>query len=90
VIERAEMSECVETFLDDLPGAYRTVILMHDLEGLTNPEIARMLGVSREAVKIRLHRARRKLRAALQGACDFAHDDRGVFVYERSPSEPGT
>ncbi len=90
VIERAEMSECVQSFLDDLPGAYRTVILLHDLEGLTNPEIARGLGVPREAVKIRLHRARRRLRAALQGTCDFADDELGVFVCERRHSEPRT
>jgi len=90
VIEQAEMSACVQSFLEDLPDAYRTVILVHDLEGLTNPEIAQMLGTSVEAVKIRLHRARRKLQAALAGACDFTHDERGVFVCERSPSEPRT
>ena len=90
VIERAEMSSCVQSFLQDLSDDYRTVILLHDLEGLTNPEIALMLDTSVGAVKIRLHRARRRLHSALAGACDFTHDERGVFVCERTPSPPRT
>ncbi len=54
------------------------------LEGLTNAEIAEMLGASLATVKIRLHRARRKLQAALAAGCDFSHDEHGVFVCERA------
>jgi RNA polymerase sigma-70 factor, ECF subfamily len=82
VIDRAEMSACVGAFVEELSDEYRQVILLHDLEGLTNPEIAEMLGVSVEAIKIRLHRARRKLEAALAARCDFSHDDHGIFVCE--------
>lgn len=41
-----------------------------------------MLGVSLEAIKIRLHRARRKLEVALAARCDFSRDEHGVFVCE--------
>jgi RNA polymerase sigma-70 factor (ECF subfamily) len=85
VIEQNEMSACVQEFIEQLPDSYRVVILLHDLHGLTNPEIAQMLGHSLGAVKIRLHRARRQLKAALTAACDFSHDERGVFVCERKP-----
>lgn len=85
VIERAEMSSCVRRYLDELADDYRQVILLHDLEELTNPEIAEMLGVSLDAVKIRLHRARRKLQAALNEHCDFSYDEHGVFVCEPAP-----
>jgi len=85
LIERTEMSACVRGFLDDLSDEYRQVILLHDLEGLTNPRIAEMLGVSVDAIKIRLHRARRKLQAALAASCDFSHDERGVFVCDPAP-----
>lgn len=86
VIEQAEMSACVRGYLDDLSDEYRTVILLHDLEELTSVEIAEMLGASLDAVKIRLHRARRKLEASLAAHCDFSRDDNGVFVCE--PAEP--
>ena len=89
VLERAEMTACVRSFLEDLSDEYRQVILLHDLEGLTNAEIAEMLGASLATVKIRLHRARRKLQAALAAGCDFSHDEHGVFVCERAAG-PGT
>lgn len=59
---------------------YRTVIILHDLEALTNVEIAELLGASLDTVKIRLRRARRKLQAALAAHCDFCRDEYDVFV----------
>ncbi len=52
------------------------------MQGLKNREIADVLDCSLGTVKIRLHRARNKLRAALNAGCDFAHDERNVFVCE--------
>lgn len=85
VIEQGEMSACVLGFLEDLSDDYRMVVLLHDLHEMTNPEIAQMLGCSLETVKIRLHRARRKLKAALAAGCEFSHDERGVLVCDRKP-----
>jgi RNA polymerase sigma-70 factor (ECF subfamily) len=86
-MEQKEMSACVQNYLAGLSDSYRAVILLHDSEGLTNPEIAEMLGVSLATVKIRLHRAREKLRAALAEACSFSTDERGVVVCEPKPLE---
>ncbi len=88
LFEQNEMSECVQSYLDELPEAYRAVIVLYDLEGLTGPEIAAALGCSPGAVKVRLHRARARLRAALDEACAFSRDERGVFVCEPKRSEP--
>jgi RNA polymerase sigma-70 factor, ECF subfamily len=81
-IERDEMSTCVQRYLTRLPDSYRAVILLHDMHGLTCPEIAQLLGESIPNVKIRLHRARVKLRAALENGCEFSHDERGVLACE--------
>ena len=86
VMEQKEMSTCVQQYLEGLSDSYRAVILLHDVEGLTNPEIADMLGASLATVKIRLHRAREKLRAALSEGCLFTFDELGVFVCE--PKRP--
>lgn len=80
LVEQAEMSACVQGFLEKLSDDYRLAILLHDIHGLTNAEIARMTGCSLDTIKIRLHRARRKLKAALAGACEFSSDKRGVLV----------
>jgi len=81
-MEQKEMSTCVQVYLGELSDPYRAVILLHDIEGLTNPEIAEMLGLSLATVKIRLHRAREKLRAKFAEACSFSTDERGVVVCE--------
>lgn len=88
VIVRSQMSACVRGYLEDLSDGYRQVILLHDLQGLTNREIAEMLGVSVDTVKVRLHRARRRLRAVLAAHCDFSRDEQNVFVCDPAPPHP--
>lgn len=86
-IEKAEMSDCVQDSIRSLPESYGTVLRLHDVEGLTAPEIAARLGLSAGAVKIRLHRARQRLRAALEAGCEFSRDGDDVLVCDRpSPS----
>lgn len=87
VFDQKEMSACVQSYLEELPDHYRAVIMLHDLEGLTNPEIAEILGCSLATVKIRLHRARRKLGSALSQACQFSVDERGVTVCQPKSSD---
>lgn len=48
-----------------LPPAYRCVFVMRDVEEWTTPEVAEQLGLSPEAVKSRLHRARLMIRDTL-------------------------
>ena len=81
-IEQDEMSECVQSYLNRLSDSYRAAILLHDMHELTAPEIAQLLGVSVDTIKIRLHRARNKLRIALQAGCDFSYDERNVLICE--------
>jgi RNA polymerase sigma-70 factor (ECF subfamily) len=86
-MEQEEMSNCVQRYMSELSDQYRAVILLHDTQGLTNPQIAEMLGISLATVKIRLHRARKKLREALEQACLFGADDRGVLTCDPKPEE---
>jgi len=79
-LEQEQMSACVNRFLVDIPDTYRSVILLHDMHGLTGPEIASTLGLPLATVKIRLHRARLRLKAALEAGCKFSLDERGVLV----------
>lgn len=65
-LEREETRAQVRDWIDQLPDAYRTVILLRDIEEYTTEQTADLLGVSREAVKIRLHRARLALRTLIE------------------------
>lgn len=79
-LESAEMSACVQGYLAALPDDYRIAILLHDAHGLSNPEIADLLGCSLATAKIRVHRARARLRETLNSACSFEIDERGVLI----------
>jgi RNA polymerase sigma-70 factor (ECF subfamily) len=84
-IIRKEMSECVKEYVDRLPPDYRSVILLSELEGFKNREIADILQVSIETVKIRLHRAREKLKKLLDEGCDFYHNEEATLACDRKP-----
>jgi RNA polymerase sigma-70 factor, ECF subfamily len=84
---RQEMSACVREFIDQLPDNYRTVLILSDVEGFSNAEIAAILEASLGTVKIRLHRAREKLRDGLRAGCTFGHDRAGEFSCD--PKAPG-
>ena len=58
----------IERAVDELPEIYRTVFLMHDLEGFSHGEIAETLGVAEGTSKARLSRARSRLRSSLGDA----------------------
>ena len=51
--------------IDELPVGYRTVFVLRELEGLSTTDVAQSLGLSEQAVKMRLHRARAALRGTL-------------------------
>jgi RNA polymerase sigma-70 factor (ECF subfamily) len=71
---RREMNECIREFIEQLPENYKTVVVLSELEGFKNGEIAAILGISLDTVKIRLHRARDKLRKSLPTGCSFYRD----------------
>lgn len=62
---QAEARQRLKEAIDSLPADYRTAFVLHDMEGLSNPEIAEMLGISLPAVKSRVHRSRLFLRQRL-------------------------
>jgi RNA polymerase sigma-70 factor, ECF subfamily len=62
---QTELRTVLTTAINDLPVDYRTAFLMHDVEGLSNPEIAETLHLSLPAVKSRVHRSRLFLRERL-------------------------
>ena len=64
-LEREENRELVRRQIDALPESYRTVLVLRDIEALDTEETANMLGLSVNATKIRLHRARQALRSML-------------------------
>lgn len=78
-----EMSSCVREVIDSLPPDYRSAIVLHDLQKLTAEETAQACGCSLATAKIRIHRARKRLRKALQDQCTFYNDENQVLRCDR-------
>jgi RNA polymerase sigma-70 factor (ECF subfamily) len=67
-----ELREILEKAIGELPDDYRTALVMHDIEGMPNPDIAETLGISLPAVKSRVHRSRLFVRKKLSGYLEGA------------------
>ena len=65
-IERAETKALVSASIQQVPEPYRTVLILRDVDELSPDEVAEQLGVSKNVVKVRLHRARQMLRTMLE------------------------
>lgn len=70
LIDKAETRATVRACIDQLPDRYRSILIMRDIDDVSTVEVAAMLGVTPNAVKIRLHRARQALATLLRR--DFA------------------
>jgi len=86
---REEMRDCIKEYIAKLPPNYRAVMVLSELEGRKNSEIAEVLGVTIDTVKVRLHRARAKLMAALKEHGDFYRDIRSEVAGDRRSRVPG-
>lgn len=79
-----EMNSCVRAVIDTLPPDYRTALIRHDLDGMTAAQTAAVSQCSLATAKIRIHRARARLKAALVKQCDFYHDSESVLRCTRA------
>jgi RNA polymerase sigma-70 factor, ECF subfamily len=72
-----EVARCLGPMINELPEGYRRALILADLEGLPQKEVAEELGLSLSGAKSRIQRARRKLKATLLSCCRFDLDRLG-------------
>lgn len=73
----AELAPCLTSMVDRLPEPYRTAITLTTLEGISQADAARQLGISNSGMKSRVQRGRDRLRETLVRCCSIAVDVRG-------------
>lgn len=83
-----ETSACIRAVIDTLPETYRLAVILSDLEGLKNKEIAAVLEVSLDVVKVRLHRGRTQLRKELLQYCHLYWDERNELTCDPKGPPP--
>ena len=79
-IMRREMNACIYRIIKRMPENERAALILSEFEGMKNREIADILDISLDAVKIRLHRARTRLRKDIVTECNIDRDERNELV----------
>ena len=82
-----EMNNCVREVIDGLPPDYRAALILFNLQGRSVAEIAQILDISVATAKVRIHRAKARLKEALNRNCDFYTSDDGNLRCDRK--KPG-
>jgi RNA polymerase sigma-70 factor (ECF subfamily) len=83
-LEGKEMSGCINRYIYDLNENYQQVLVLSEYEGLKNKEIASILGITLDTVKIRIHRGRAQLKKRMEKGCDVTPDpDTGLHCNEK-------
>ncbi len=85
MLARRDMQQCLGRIVQDLPASYRDILTMRDVDGLSSADVAEELGLSLAAVKIRLHRARERLRETITERCAMSWDGPRGLSCERKP-----
>lgn len=78
----AELATCLQPLIADLPETYRTALVLSEIEGLPQREVAEQLNISLSGAKSRVQRGREKLRQRLLDCCDIETGRGGIVGYE--------
>ncbi|MFA5628531.1 MAG: RNA polymerase sigma factor SigZ [Thiohalomonadaceae bacterium] len=78
----AELATCLQPLIDDLPETYRSALILSEIEGLPQKEVAARLGLSYSGAKSRVQRGRDQLRQRLHECCVIETGQHGIVGYE--------
>ena len=79
-----ELSECLRPMIQLLPETYREAVMLSELQGLTQKEVAKVQGTSLSGAKSRVQRGRALLKNMLDDCCRLEFDHSGRLCdYER-------
>lgn len=86
--EQQALAECVLPFVKQLPEPYREAIMLTEIEGMSQIDLAKKLGLSPSGAKSRVQRGRAKIKEMLLDCCEFEFDSHGtVIAYERRQAD---
>jgi len=75
-----ELAECIRPMVESLPQAYREAMVLSELKGLAQKEVAEKLGMSLSGAKSRVQRGRVKLKEMIVDCCHIEFDHRGSVI----------
>jgi RNA polymerase sigma-70 factor, ECF subfamily len=74
-LSEKDMHACIRAEIGKLPDDHRDVLMLSALGGLSDDEVAQMLGITKSNARVRLHRARQEFRKIIAARCDFYRNE---------------
>jgi RNA polymerase sigma-70 factor (ECF subfamily) len=75
-----ELAACVMPFIQQLPAAYRQAVMLAEIKGVTQQEVAEQQGMSLSGAKSRVQRGRQMLKTMFLECCTIERDRRGAVA----------
>jgi len=85
--EAAVLRHHIDRAIRALPERLRQVVVLRDLHDLSHSEIAAELGITTSAAKVRLHRARQRLKAVLQPTTELGEGQTALLPQDEQDEE---
>ena len=85
LINLQEVAQCLRPMFDCLPEKYRQVMILAELDGLSQQAVAEQLGLSLSATKSRIQRGRVKLKDILTDCCNIEAGGEGIVDFDPDP-----
>jgi RNA polymerase sigma factor (sigma-70 family) len=87
---RKDIADRIRAEIGQLPEIHRDVLILRQLGGLADDEVAQTLGITAGNAKVRLHRARQELKKAIGARCDFYRIELSCAPSSPDCCPPGT
>lgn len=77
------LGKCVNSFINQLPEEYRELMILSELKGIPQKEIAEQLNINYVTVRSKIQRGRKKLKELFEGCCTILQGGKGsILDYE--------
>ena len=87
-ISRRDIESCLVPMIQNLPDTYREAVMLSEIEGETQKDVAEKQGLSLSGAKARVQRGRKMLKEMLLGCCRFEFDHQGnIMDYDTKGSD---
>jgi RNA polymerase sigma-70 factor (ECF subfamily) len=85
-----DLAEGLPRLIEQLPEAFHNALVMSEIDGIPQNEVARRLGISLSGAKSRVQRARAKIKEMLDACCEFEFDRLGRVISYKPKCDPQT
>ena len=78
--ETRKLAECIQPMIESLPEKYKEAVMLSEIDGLSQKDLAKVLELSYSGAKSRVQRGREKLKEILEQCCTIQTDQYGNII----------